>query len=615
MKRILSKYWLVLFIAVLIAWPAAVISMQRVDPPDEATLNKLESLLEEKLQMSNKTIAPPPPEWDMEKRKVFMRDTSFNELLPIVAGDTLSEKLKVAEEVYEPFIQYHDSLSSGTISQDYTHLLERQIAVKIQRASAQRAILTKDWDEALRRLYSAANMGNSCREQSLIGMQIATATRGMAYGGYEKLLHADAPIEVKRAALDQLIRLRDTEPYFNENIVFGETLSSLKNRRKILKGPEKAKQILGTNNVQYEYPIQMLVMGRVANMQVLGDDENYKRLWSNPAPKGITDQRLKRWIVNRARESFREGYPHGLFKWTDVPAAERWLKEMVEKEPWIYKIYGFSEETYKGLDPWTMSLYGYLNYLGANLDESATRCKITSTKGRLLEAAFAAQIHQRETGTMPDSATINETLSPLPETTYGPIQILQPNSYDELKISLWSNVLPSLKGTWLNPKEDLATYQWSAYFTGQIGEARQKAAEALALKQILGQYPRLVEDVHVNIQLPNSWPKKFNSMKEAEDVLSASISTAPVSPTPTPTPTPTPRYGGYGGYGGYGYGSPQPPAPAVFLHFSATLRAPDSVWILWSPGPDGEDDGGTIQYDPTNGTMSRGDLIVFPEVF
>ncbi|MCX7016536.1 MAG: hypothetical protein NTW86_28930, partial [Candidatus Sumerlaeota bacterium] len=36
---------------------------------------------------------------------------------------------------------------------------------------------------------------------------------------------------------------------------------------------------------------------------------------------------------------------------------------------------------------------------------------------------------------------------------------------------------------------------------------------------------------------------------------------------------------------------------------------PASFWLTYSLGPDGRDDGGEIVYDPTNGTVSRGDVI------
>ena len=36
---------------------------------------------------------------------------------------------------------------------------------------------------------------------------------------------------------------------------------------------------------------------------------------------------------------------------------------------------------------------------------------------------------------------------------------------------------------------------------------------------------------------------------------------------------------------------------------------PKAVWILWSVGPDRTDDHGKIPYDPTNGTLSKGDII------
>lgn len=35
------------------------------------------------------------------------------------------------------------------------------------------------------------------------------------------------------------------------------------------------------------------------------------------------------------------------------------------------------------------------------------------------------------------------------------------------------------------------------------------------------------------------------------------------------------------------------------------------VWVFWSHGPDVDCDGGTVAYDPTNGTISNGDIMRF----
>ncbi len=46
---------------------------------------------------------------------------------------------------------------------------------------------------------------------------------------------------------------------------------------------------------------------------------------------------------------------------------------------------------------------------------------------------------------------------------------------------------------------------------------------------------------------------------------------------------------------------------------TAKINAPQEFVALYSPGPDCDDDGGMIAYDPTNGTFSSGDIIVYPE--
>ena len=47
----------------------------------------------------------------------------------------------------------------------------------------------------------------------------------------------------------------------------------------------------------------------------------------------------------------------------------------------------------------------------------------------------------------------------------------------------------------------------------------------------------------------------------------------------------------------------------------AKVKPPQGFLAIYSPGPDADDDGGIIAYDPTNGTTSSGDIIVYPEGF
>jgi len=54
------------------------------------------------------------------------------------------------------------------------------------------------------------------------------------------------------------------------------------------------------------------------------------------------------------------------------------------------------------------------------------------------------------------------------------------------------------------------------------------------------------------------------------------------------------------------------PKPGSPLLARATIvgefRHPQHLWWVYSWGPDGKDDGGIVAYDPTNGTISRGDV-------
>ena len=41
------------------------------------------------------------------------------------------------------------------------------------------------------------------------------------------------------------------------------------------------------------------------------------------------------------------------------------------------------------------------------------------------------------------------------------------------------------------------------------------------------------------------------------------------------------------------------------------IDALNTKWLVWSGGPDKKDNEGSLRYDPTNGTVSNGDIIRF----
>lgn len=55
-------------------------------------------------------------------------------------------------------------------------------------------------------------------------------------------------------------------------------------------------------------------------------------------------------------------------------------------------------------------------------------------------------------------------------------------------------------------------------------------------------------------------------------------------------------------------------SPGHIAHHYARVTGHSNTairWTLWSHGPDNRDDHGVIAYDPTNGTLSQGDIIRF----
>jgi hypothetical protein len=56
----------------------------------------------------------------------------------------------------------------------------------------------------------------------------------------------------------------------------------------------------------------------------------------------------------------------------------------------------------------------------------------------------------------------------------------------------------------------------------------------------------------------------------------------------------------------------KPETPKQFL-IDVQWRAPTRILAVWNGGPDGDDDRAMVVYDPTNGTISDGDLIQIVE--
>lgn len=582
MKRFLSRFWLPLLIAGLVAWPIVIISLIRVQPLDEPTLERLQTLLRQKTT-AGLTIAPPLP---LISTKNFPSVAGHSDIADAPAFDT---ELTAAEEELRPWIEYFEKLPADAA---LTSQLNFQDLAKVQRALAMRAVRKLDWPEALHRLRSTADIGNSFRDQTIIGMVIATAIRALAYGGYEKLLHADAPVGVYEDALRQLQSLRATDQQLNNRVLQSETLQQLQTREQI-KNRISAKTAGPLRRREDPFPASFYLASAGRRLCELASSR----------PGYFTDGRLQEWAVDHAGWQVHPFLKN--LQWSEIPAAERWLKEVIAREPRFYKVYGLTDEEYQGLDPWTLALLNPEN--GVNLLEVRTRYRMEAARGRLLEAAFAARVHQMRTGRWPDEATLQQLIAPPPpEWMRESIRIAMQPVDGELKMALWSSALPLFRpGSWTDERalreggEMIVDYPMNLNYHFEQ-RAKWEFLNAQATRQTLEAHPSLVESVRLNASLR----RQTMDIRSIEDLEELKVSSPP-------TPPPMPGYG-YSGHPGYGYGQRSSFAGAS-LRLQAQLRAPESAWVVWWPGPDGIDDGGRIQYDPTNGTVSRGDLIVFPE--
>jgi hypothetical protein len=483
-----------------------------------------------------------------------------------------------------PFLPSADP-NSTTSAESY---LAYQTCAKVQRMLAERAVRCGAWDEALARLEALGKISDLARDRQLLGQMIAIAVRGIAYGGYATLLQADPPPEVLNSALQALKRLQASEPAMDCWTLLGEPFCSL---AYVQAGQTARLPILMLRQYQ-----SLLLQQTVLEYALQA--------------KKIKTPRLRRWGETQARRfGLASLNSNGLLmlanadmvEWTAAPAATRWLRDVAAHEPELCRAMQLDAPELADMDPVArMELLTPRLMTMPNIVESLWRARVMQTQGRLVAAALAMRLYRAEHGDWPEmaeapgfawlDATTTET-GPVaavpPARPFWPLHMGWVALDDaETSFALWNQRLPirelmqrppmRLRGTTTVTGRSLAS-SWPG-----DGETRSPQA----FHEVFREHPALVTSATLRIRpvLTNvsaSCPKK-PFVFHLNDNTSQTLLVYPENA----------EWG-----------------------LRIGLKAPARVRAVWSAGPDGVDDGGLMQYDPTNGTYSRGDQVLFPERF
>lgn len=641
--------WLYAVCAVLVLWPLVVWRMQRVPPLDPQTIEEVAKWLDSEVERRYgralwQEFESFEERWEKEGLSLS-RDPRFERVTrhyPLPGTGPVAELFKPdldsLAEIYKPhfddwdrlaqqgvsyvpreslWVKQGEILSASQPSDLSPNYLMIQMMVKLRRTLADQTIQEGRWEEALGQLRSNAHMGDPLRASALISLLIDVACRAIAYSAYEALLSSDTPPEVEHSALEDLIRLRSTDPRLDPTV----------------------KKIINTEIFQYVIPDEadwQEYIGFVSLGAAVDTAVESRESFSSQTLRSFGERYHQNYTRDPGFSYLFRLFEYGGNRWTTIPASVKWLKWVADSEPSLFEQHSIPEHLLESLDRWTLALLFADHFAGSDLlNEPLTRSRVTMTQGRLLEAAFAARLYHQERGEWPASM---EDLIPsyLPSfvedasaETYSlpflPFQIAWQEVDDDLRSILWDEVLPlEILDSSRPPAKALEQGTMEINRLSTSRDWLEQPVIPLAIAEALQAHPKLVEKAEVRMtdrDVPRGgdlsrWkdlvPWKPLEADYARRVTDQSDALLWSSWRFNRDEIQLPPYE-------RGENRPQVTErtvdPPRAIRLMATLRAPKRVLEIWSPGPDGQDDSGRIIYDPTNGTLSRGDIAIFPEGF
>ena len=561
------RRWRVVYavLALLAGWPAFVMWLNRDVPLDPATLDAVAAWADARLAELDPASEPPKPEIEASEYGALegrwqeletSRPPIVSEALKLLDASQLAsapaagEQVAILQEYYGPLLAEFDALSTGVLPAVMSpppDLLAMQNRARLHRLFAEAAIGRGEGDAALGHLVKCAG-GSSVLGEGDIALLSITAGRLIAAGGFHSMLLSEPDLATARAALAALKMERRG----------AEKLDALR-LRQLKRAPELAlAQGEGGRVGNIDWAMTVIGIGYTRGRLVMPSAGAEQADWMEPP-------RERRWT------------------WSARAAKRRPLLDWLEANPYFTAGVGVGPAWEPGLDPFTLLVVRGTAGGGA-AGESEARIKVRATWLGLLERAFAAQIEMLERGVWPDgtAAAEAEGNSAPDADLFTPLNfaIVEPDS--ELLDAYWATLLPGRGGV-----------HWSARTLGSAaGESQLRvtfnrqdewpSAPLLFIGWVM-ERPELFRNVELWAD-PEIRPAYRITVDDVRKIAEEKS--------------------------GREMGTPAADEPFSLI-LVAEVATPRRLAIAWSPGPDGIDEQARLSYDPTNGTLSGGDIIVF----
>lgn len=645
MKPHLKRWsWLYGVCAFVVLWPLVLWRLQRIPPLDETTIRRAAEELDRQIEREyGPSIWKKYQAFDkkFEEEGTLTGNPRFerlnmNYLNTKSASSIMKTDINALKEQFGPRFEKWDRLvEEGPAYIPSTEILKMnlsntpapwmpdsgwmpnflllQVMAKARKAMALQSVAEADWDIALSRLESNARLSNPIQANYLIGNLIHIACRAVAYSSYKGLLWAAPPVEVQRKALQDLFNLQSNEPRLNTILLANDYSLTME-------------WLLDSNSKKDYWLIDRLDVVQSA-IDKLGFYKHFK------------NSHLRAWAIRFSEKTqhnpdFTRGFEifiyHNGLRWTTIPSCVRWLRETAEGEPVLFESSAYSEDLLKSGDPWTLAHFSADWRGDPNWADAIARGRVTVTHGRLLESAFAARLYRHDRGEWPNdvSELIPDYIPNLDSEEeqsnetgpYLPLQIAWLDIDEQTRQMLWQENLPmrSIRQLSIESRSDNRQTILTGY--GRSQDWLNQPVIPIAVAQEFRAHPKLVADARVWMCTEPIAYSGATGIYPRE--LIDRLPWKPIDPDHARKITDRydrmiakdgPSMRNYDLSKIHSASDEEPLEYPEAIRFWAKLRAPEKALVIWSPGPDGVDDGGRIVYDPTNGTISGGDLVVFPE--
>ncbi len=468
------------------------------------------------------------------------------------------------------------------------------------RALAVRAIRDENWDEVMRQIRFSLGVwrpGYTTRGEQR-GKFVSTAV-----DLYADLLAARPPRKVQEQCVDQISGLL----------------------KEVAALPDIPVSPASAHLPQMYHPFGLDFLPVRRNFEALGRLLTYRDRFRHPA--------LQKWVADNSSGGEYLYSTRRDLNWTTAMVESRVLRLAAEHEPYVLEAHHLPADLLSQLDPFTLA--STLSYDVFSASAGIRRAEsIQRTRLLLLQVAFAAQLYRDEHGNWPSGI---EDLYAREIMPYAKGVTLAPGMKWEFDTAIHP-ILPIRMG-WLELDEDSFRAHWERWvhdsrldisceseefspehkFEIRLGpRSEAEPVRALALAAFVKLRVPSVESVKVLYQLPRQNDPRGAGLTESfareltERFDTLALGSLARSHEAFRQAEGLNREGLLHHTGGA-------PGTTGFLRhveLQMQLKPPERVFTIWSPGPDGIDDGGDRPYrsqDHEGNPIHRGDIVLFPE--